>query len=246
MAERIDNTGFGNIRLIQNTEQFCYGIDAVLLATFAADLDKKTYKSSMRIADLGTNNGVVALILSYLTEADELVGVEVQRAAYEIACKNVTGNGLESRINMVNCDVLDIKNKLEGGSFDTVVSNPPYSARGTSRVNEAEALTIARHETTAELEDFIAAAAYLLKDKGNLYIVHRPSRIADMMCACRKYKLEPRYLRFVSSHIEEKPNIMLLACKKNSGKELRLMEPLAVYNSDGSYTNEIQKLYRRI
>ena len=245
MSERKDDTGFGNITLIQDTEQFCYGVDAVLLASFAAEFGSKGSVSCKSIADLGTNNGAVALILSFLTDADSIVGVELQKAAYELACRNVEENSLKARIAMVNCDVLDIAENFEAGSFDMVVCNPPYSAKGTSKLNKDNALTAARHETTAGLDDFVAAAAYLLKDKGSLCMVYRPSRLADLMCSCRAQLIEPRLIRFVSPRIDKKPNIMLLACKKNGRRELKFSDPLAVYNAKGEYTDEIQRIYRR-
>lgn len=245
MSERRDDIGFGNITLIQDTEQFCYGVDAVLLADFAAKFVLNASSDCKNVADLGTNNGVVALILSALTDAENIVGVEVQKAAYELACRNVKENSLETRVGMVNCDVLEISEKFNAGSFDLVVCNPPYSAKGTSRLNDGDALTIARHETTAELKDFVSAAAYLLNDKGSLCMVHRPSRLADLICSCREHLIEPRQIQFVSPKIDKKPNIMLLACKKNGGRELKFSDPLAVYNAKGEYTDEIHRIYRR-
>ena len=50
--ERIDDLCRDNLKLIQNTEVFCFGMDAVLLSTFASA--RKTDK----VLDLGTGNGV--------------------------------------------------------------------------------------------------------------------------------------------------------------------------------------------
>lgn len=239
MAERIDDTGFGGIRLIQDTEQFCYGVDAVLLATFAAR------NRHHRMVDLGTNNGVIPLLLSHLTGAERICGVELRKEAWKLAVRNVKLNGLEDRVEMINSDVLDVHRHLEAGSFDAVLCNPPYAARGTAVLNGTDALTTARHEITATLEDFVAAAAKLLKDQGRFYLVHRPSRIIDIACACRKYKLEPKFLREVSPVKGGTPNILLLECRKNAGSDLRILEPLYVHEDDGSYSPEIQRLYGR-
>ena len=92
--ERIDETGFGSLRLIQKPQDFCYGIDAVLLADFASEIAKK--KSS--IIDLGTGTGIVPLILSHKTSAAKICGVEIQQDSYDRAVRNIEINNLEDRL----------------------------------------------------------------------------------------------------------------------------------------------------
>ena len=102
---------------------------------------------------------------------------------------------------------------------------------------------IARHETTATLEDFIAAAAYLLKDRGDFYLVHRPARLVDIFSFGRLSHLEPKEIRLVHPSPGKTPNIVLIHFVKNGGPELRLLEPLCVYNKEGGYTEKIKKIY---
>lgn len=239
MAERTDEIGFGGLKLIQDTEAFCYGIDAVLLAECAS---KSRHR---RIADLGTNNAVIPVILAGITTAQQITGIEKQARPAALAARNVALNGFEDRINIINTDILDISEHLERGSFDAVTCNPPYMAKGTGVINEGDMLKTARHETTADLEDFVKCAAYLLADRGAFYMIHRPSRIIDIACLCRQHRLEPKYLQFISPRKGEKPNLMLVECRKNGGRELKLREPLAVYDENGNYTDEIMKIYRR-
>lgn len=239
MAERLDEIGFGGLKLVQDTEHFCYGIDAVLLADAAAAGRHKTY------IDLGTNNGVIPVILAGLTDAADIKGVEMQERPASLAARNALMNGYEDRIEIINSDILDIAKHLPQACCDAVTCNPPYTAQGAGIINDANALTAARHETTASLDDFIKCAAYLLADRGALYMIHRPARIIDIACACRANRLEPKSLRFISPRKGEKPNLMLITCRKNAGRELKLEEPLAVYGEDGNYTDEIMKIYRR-
>lgn len=239
MAERIDEIGFSGLKLIQDTEAFCFGIDAVLLADFAA---RNRHK---KIADLGTNNGVIPIILSDITKAEKIVGIEKQDVPFSIAQRNAELNGLSGRVEMVHTDILDIAEHFPRGSFDAVVSNPPYVAKGTGIINEADMMTVARHETTADLEAFIKCASYLLADRGAFYMIHRPARVVDISWYCRKYNLEPKYMQFISPKEGAKPNLLLVECRKNAGRELKLMEPLNVYGPDGQYTEEILKRYRK-
>lgn len=240
-GERIDDIGFGNLRLIQKPEEFCYGIDAVLLATFSQ------VGKNARVIDLGTGTGIIPMILSHRTEAAEIVGVEVQKDSYERGMRNLFLNELGGRIELIHCDVKQlIKEKMViAHSFDVVVTNPPYIKGNGGLKNKEEAKTIARHETTASLSDFIGEASSLLKNRGDFYMVHRPNRLVDISVLCRQHKLEPKELRLVSPNKATPPNILLIHCIKNGRPELKILDPLYVYDENGIYTDEIRKLYER-
>jgi len=249
--ERIENTGFGNIKLIQDPEQFCYGVDAVILADFANSL----YPAFKKAADLGTGNGIIPLILSHKNSEAHITGVEIQPDAADMAMRSCRLNGLEEKINFVVADVADIADGKLGesikdlalyeGSMDMVTCNPPYFVKGGAIPSSSKAKFIARHETTAGVEDFIKTAEKLLKRKGHFFMVHRPSRLADIMYYCRKYGLEPKDMRMVVPKPGEVPNILLIHCIKGGGRELNVMKELSVYNEDGSYSDEIEHIYER-
>ncbi len=241
-GERIDEIGFGNLRLIQKPEDFCYGIDAVLLATFAE------VKKGARVIDLGTGTGIIPLILSHRTEASEIVGVEVQEAAWERGMRNLHINGLCDRIRLIQSNVKHLvqEKTVAKHSFDAVLTNPPYIKSDGGLKNREDARTIARHETMAVLSDFIAEASLLLKDRGDFYMVHRPNRLADICVLCRRHRLEPKELRLVSPNRDSAPNILLIHCVRHGRPELKFLDPLYVYKEDGSYTDEIMRLYERI
>lgn len=235
-GERLDRTGFGELSLIQKPEEFCYGVDAVLLADFVK------VKKGGQVIDLGTGTGIIPLILSHKTEASQIWAVEVQETSYERACRNIRLNALEKRVHVIHADVKQLP-KL--GMFDAVITNPPYVKNGGGLKNDNEAKRIARHETTAGLEDFIQAAAKLLKDKGDFYMVHRPDRLVDICYICRQMALEPKELRFVSPDMRTKPNILLVHCVKNGNPELKLLDPLFIYADNREYSPEILKIYER-
>ncbi len=243
---REDNIGFGGLRLLQEPEEFCYGVDAVILADFASKACPK------KAVDLGTGSGVIPLILSHKTGAEKLVGVELQKPSYERAVQSVALNGLEDRIKMVNADVTD--EDLRGKVFsaaetsegvDLVTCNPPYMPGGASIPGANAAKTIARQETTATLDDFIRAAADLLCRRGHLYMVHRPSRLADIICSMRQRGIEPKELRMVSPKPGAEPNIVLIHGIKGAGPELKVLDTLCVHKEDGGYTDEIEIIYER-
>ena len=243
MAERVDNIGFGGLQLVQDPEEFCYGVDAVILADFAA---RHAGAHPQNIIDLGTGTGIIPLILSAKTKADFIGGLEIQEDSYERALRNARLNGLEDRVKFflgdarsAHCDILG---ELRG-EVDIVTCNPPYmqGAGGIKCANIAK--SIARHETSAGLEDFFACASALLREGGEFFLVHRPSRLADICCFARQYRLEPKEMRFVSPKSSKAANIILVRCVKGGGKQLKILDPLFVYGQDGNYTKELRECY---
>ncbi len=246
--ERIENIGFGNLKLIQDSDQFCYGVDAVILADFANSI----YQGFRSAVDLGTGNGIIPMILSHKNKEAVITGIEVQECAIQLARRSSALNGLDNRVTFVKGDVCDIdycieyiNSSSEDGTVDLVTCNPPYFTKGGAIPNKNAVKFIARHETTAAIEDFVKAAARLLKKNGHFFLVHRPSRLVDILYYCRKNGLEPKTLRMVVPKPSEAPNIVLVHCTKGGGKELTVMKELSVYNENGDYSSEIQKIYER-
>lgn len=251
-GERLDKTGFGELKIIQKPEDFCYGVDAVILADFAAGRIRTTeslnVKSIGKSMDLGTGTGIIPLILSHKTAIPEIYGLEIQEPAYQRAVRNVTANKLSGRIKIIKGDVVDFMLK-EGkslmGAFDMVVTNPPYVAKGKGIENNSGAKLIARQETTGGIEDFIGTASKLLKDKGDFFMVHRPARLADIIIAMHENSIEPKEMRFVSPNARKAPNILLIHGVKGGGRELKILDPLFIYDMEGGYTPEINAIYER-
>lgn len=236
--ERIDDLEIKNLKLIQNTEGFCFGIDSVLLSDFA-----KNIKKGSKVIDLGTGTGIIATLLCAKTDLEKVVGVEIQQDVADMAKRSIKLNNLENKFEILNENIINLKNVIEAGSFDVVVTNPPYKKLNTGIVNEEEKKLISRHEIKAELKDFLETAFYLLKDKGEFYMVHRPERLVDIMQSMRNAKIEPKEIRFVCPNTEKEPNLVLIRGVKNGRPFLKILPNLYIYNNDGSYTNEVLKIY---
>ena len=233
--ERIDDLELNNLKIIQNKNWFCYGVDSVLLSDFAKEIH-----TGSNILDLGSGNGILELLLSAKVKNSKITGIEVQEEIYEMAKRSVELNKLEDRINFENNNIKEINFE---NKFDAVVTNPPYKKIGTGMKNESQNKIISRHEVLANLEDFIKIASENLKDLGTMYMVNRPERLADIFEYSRKYRLEPKELRIVYSRPSSNPKLILIKCVKYANKYLKLREPLYIYNENGEYSDEIYKIY---
>ena len=238
--ERIDDLEFKGLKIIQNEKGFCFGMDSVLLSDFA-----KNIKNNSTVLDLGTGTGIIPILLCGKTNLRKVVGIEIQQDVANMAKRSSQLNNLQDRFEVVNTNIIDLKNIYEKQSFDVIVTNPPYKKENTGITNENEAKLISRHEITANLEDFISISKDLLKDKGEFYMVHRPERLVDILSLMRKYKIEPKILKFVSPNKNKEPNLILIKGIKNANSFLRVEKNLYVYNEDGKYTNEILKIYNK-
>ena len=238
--ERIDDLEYKGLKIIQNKEGFCFGIDSILLSDFASEI-----KRNSKVIDLGTGTGIIGIMLCSKTRLKQMIGVEIQDEVYRMAKRNIELNNLQEKFKIINENIKNLENILEMGTFDAVVTNPPYKKIGTGITNENEKKLISRHEITADLEDFIKMSNKLLKDKGSLYMVHRPDRLVDIIELLRKYKLEPKKIRFVEPYIGKKANLLLIKATKNAKPFLKIEKPLYVYKENGEYTDEIFKIYNK-
>lgn len=238
--ERIDNLEYKGLKIIQNKDGFCFGIDSILLTDFAKEIKEKS-----TIIDLGTGTGIIGILLSKKINPSKIIGIEIQKEVYEMAKRSIELNNLENIFEVLNLNIKDLQDKVQMDIFDAVVTNPPYKKVGTGITNKNDKKLISRHEIEASLEDFINVASKLLKDKGSLYMVHRPDRLADIVELLRRYKLEPKQIKFVYPKADKEANLILIKATKNAKPFLKIEKPLYVYNKNGEYTDEILNIYGR-
>lgn len=239
--ERIDDLEFKNLKIIQNKKGFCFGMDAVLLSDFA-----KNIKRDATVLDLGTGTGIIPILLCGKTELKKVIGVDIQEDVANMAKKSILLNNLENKFEILNCNIKELNKIYNNQTFDVIVTNPPYKKQNSGIINENEKKLISRHEITANLEDFIKISKDLLKDKGELYMVHRPERLVDIFNLMRKYKIEPKELKMVCPNRNKEPNLILIKGVKNANPFLKIDKNLYVYNSENKYTKEILEIYNKL
>ena len=211
---RIDDLGLDGLKLIQDTDMFCFGIDAVMLANFVH------CNEGNRVVDLCTGNGIIPVLLSKKIPASEIIGVEIQKDVASLAQENVDINNLHEKIKILNEDLKDVFNILGKSKFDVVTCNPPYRQAGCGVVNDADTKAIARHEIYCSLNDVIYTSAMLLKPLGKFFMIHRPDRLCDIMCSMRANKIEPKIVQFIQPDFTTKPTHVLIEGVYGSNKHM--------------------------
>lgn len=236
--EAIDDLQCNGLKIIQNNKFFKYGIDAVLLSNFV-----KNKKKDLKIVDFGTGTGIISVLLTAKIDVNKIYSIEIQEVIAEMAKRSVKLNNLEDKIEVLNVDLKEADKYINANSIDIIVTNPPYKKDNSGLQNECEEKRISRHEIYCNIEDICKQAKKLLKDKGEIYIVHRCERLVDVICNLRKYNLEPKEIQYIQSNINVAPVLFLIKAVKNAKSFLKILKPLIVYDDDGGYTKEIKEIY---
>ena len=227
---------YENMKIIQRKDMFNFSLDTVLLAHFCT-----INKDVKIIVDFGTNNAAIPLLLSRRTDK-KIIGIEIQQEAVTLAKKNVELNHLDQQIEIIHGDINECVQKMD--KVQLVVCNPPFFKVGErSNLNDNEYLTIARHEIKIDLESIIKAAARILDNKGRLAIVHRPERMIDILNYMQKYDIEPKRIRFVYPKMNRESHVLLVEGLYKGKKGIKIEPPLYAHNEDGSYSNEVRKMF---
>ncbi|MEE1341904.1 MAG: tRNA1(Val) (adenine(37)-N6)-methyltransferase [Lachnospiraceae bacterium] len=235
--ERIDDLHINGYQIIQNNEDFCFGIDAVLLSDFVKA------KKGAKVIDLGTGTGIIPILLSAKTKAEHIYGLEIQEKSVNMARRSVQLNHLEDKIEILAGDIKEAATLMGAASFDVVVSNPPYMIASHGLNSAKESKNIARHEVLCCLEDVVSQGSKLLKEGGTFFMVHKPFRLAEIIDCMIKYHLEPKRLRMVHSYVNKEPSMVLIEGRKGSASYLHIEPPLIVYSEPGQYSDEIYQIY---
>lgn len=235
--ERIDDLQRNGYRIIQNKNCFCFGMDAVLLSSFAKA------EAGEQVLDLGTGNGVIPILMQAKNAESYFTGLEIQEVSTNLAKRSVELNDIGEFVKIVQGDIKEASAIFGGASFHVVTANPPYMNENHGIVNPDNAKAIARHEILCTLEDVVREASKCLKMRGRFYMVHRPQRLVEIFDTMTRHHLEPKRIRMVYPYEHKEANMVLIEAVKGGRTLLKVEEPLIVYNTDGSYTEKLLEMY---
>ena len=188
-GERLDDLMRSGRGIIQDEREFCFSMDAVLIAHFPR------FKKNSRVIDFGTGTGVIPLLIA--DDVKEICAVELNPRAVDIARRNVELNGLSEKIFVVEGDYRKHREIFEAESFDAAIANPPYTPITDGEANKIVGIARARHEFTATLEDVVTAARYVLKFHGAFFMIHLASRLCEIVDTLHRHQMEISPLYFL-------------------------------------------------
>lgn len=233
-GEKLEPLG-KNLSIIVSKEH-TFGTDAVLLADFALP------KSRDFICDMGTGCGIVAMLMAK-KPTGKITACDIQPKACSQLERSVELNALGERIEVVNCDIRNLKGVLPFSQYDLVTMNPPYKSVGTGIESTSQSDKIARHETMCTIDDCVQAAAKLLRFSGRFCICHRPERLCDIIVSMRQNKLEAKRIRFVCQTQGRAPWLVLVEGRRGGKSHVTVEKDLIIKNADGTITDEMREIF---
>ena len=229
---------FKDAYIYQDTDYFKFSLDSLLLANFVTiNLRDKN------ILDVATGNAPIPMLLSFRTKAN-IYGVEIQKSVFDLGFKSIIENKMDKQITIINDDAKNVINWFGDDYFDVITCNPPYFDTNNSlfeNVNSVKA--IARHEKLLNLDDIFTISKRVLKTNGRLAMVHRTERLTQILDIASKYGFMAKKIRFIYPKENTESNLILIDGKKNGNPGLKILPPLVVHNNDGSYTEEVLKMF---
>ncbi len=194
------------LSIYQNDEYFKFSLDSILLAEFVDT------RGANRLLDLCTGNAPIPLIISTKNKKIEIDAVEIQKEIYDLANKSIKESGFKS-ISVYNQDA---KYFLSDNKYDIVTCNPPYfKYSDKSMINDNIIKRYARHEILINLHDIVLTANKNLKKNGKIYLVHRTSRLLDVLREFSYNNIGVRKICFIITSKSNKSEFFLIEGQLN-------------------------------
>lgn len=237
--ERVDSFLDGKVGIIQSPDYFTLSIDALLLANFI----KLPKRPNFKYIDFCSGNGVIPLLLSYRTES-KLEGIEIQAPLVDMARRSAELNLKDQQIDFKQGDINDIQ-YVPGELYDIISCNPPYFlVDDTEATHQLTSHAVARHELTLTLDQWVGKASQIMRQKGKLFIVHRPNRLDDLFEALLAYQFSVNRLQFIYPKAGMNANGVLIEAIYRGGRHgVKVEPPIIVHQDNGDYTEELMEIY---
>lgn len=156
------------------------GTDGVLLGAWARLPENKAISSCLRVLDVGTGTGLIALMLAQRFPDAMIDGIDIDTPSIEQAKENVDNSIFSTRINIQESDFSRLS--CFSNKFDLIVSNPPFYKEETLGGNKAR--DAARHTSSLPFEKLISNAAKLMTDDGFFCVIIPFQSANDFISIC--------------------------------------------------------------
>lgn len=219
--KKLDYLPRTNIKMIHVDKSYSFGVDSIILGDFAR------MKKGRTALDIGAGSGVLSFLTNSLYQLKKVYAVEIQKSKADLLRENISLNNIDN-IELINEDLNKID--FKENSLDYIITNPPYYKITDNIGNKEEEFLISRQEKYLKLEDIFAFSNKTLKDKGKLFMIHKPERMVEIFN--KSGNLKPKRVRFVESRVYEKPQFILVEFVKNARDGLKIEDPLVIYEGN--------------
>ena len=269
---KLENLEINGYHIYQDKDSFNFGIDAVLLANFALreggggaritrPYNEGSQASPLQVCDFCAGALPIPLIMyakrkMFLGDNVKFTALEIDKDQVELCKKSIEYNktnvedakNIDCDTEVINDDIKNIFNDKEKyksmyETFDMITCNPPYTKKGSGVINLNDKKLVARHEIFITFEEICKAASLLLKSNKKFYIVHHSERLTELSEILKANSLEVKKIQFIYPKIDKPSKLCLIEAVKNGKAGVKILEPIIVFENDGTYTKNIDKIY---
>jgi len=212
-----------DLEVYQDGDHFKFGIDAFCLARFC----NRYVKKADTYMDMCSGTGIVGLLINRTIENNKSIYIEKNPYYCSINKLNLIHNNMAGQV--YNLDIKNLRENFEDASVDYISINPPYMQYKTGLATRSLDKDQAKIEDSEDfLTQVFSSAFYLLRDRGQLFMVHRVERLVDIFIEARKNKMEPKTIQYIRNVGSKKASIVLVRFVKNGRKFLENLDDLII------------------
>lgn len=219
-----------NIKMLHVDKSYTFGVDSIILLDFAK------MKKNKNLIDIGSGSGILSLGANEYYNLKKVYAIEIQKEKANLLKENLNINNIYN-VEIVNKDLNNVD--LGSNLIDYIITNPPYYKITDNIRNKNEEFLISRQEKYLKLENIFDFANKTLKDRGKLFMIHKPERMLEIFN--KSGNLKPKRIRFVQSTYNKKPQFILIEFVKNANDGIKIEDPLIIYENS-TYTEEMKRI----
>ena len=174
----------------------------------------------------------------------KIEGIDIQPQLIAAASASRARNGIPAEQLCFDVCDMRVKDRARLRRYNLITCNPPFFKVGHGAANPDRETDLARHEHTLTLDDLFTFAAYSLRERGRLALIHRAARLDEVLATARAHKCKPTRLQPVYARTGEPAKLFLLECCYLGNQDLTVLEPLYIYDDAGYYRPNIQSWYK--
>ena len=222
----------GRVKLIQPAHGFRSSLDPVLLAGFI----QAPYGHFL---DIGCGTGALSFLLLARDPAATGLGVEIQPRLARLATQAAEANQFGGRFSIAAADVRAAQ-VVPPASFDLVATNPPFRPLGTGVLPPHSERSLAHHEVTLTLAEWLDVAQAALRPEGRLCAIYPADRLDEVRAALSARGLNLFRLRMVESQAGVLAKRFCFEARRTTLPTQ--VEPPLVVHEQGTYTPEVRRM----
>ena len=227
------------VKILQPVGGYRASSDAVLLSAMVSRV-----KKGAKILDVGSGTGAISLCLAQRLQNlnVNIAGLELQPELAELANMSAAANGFD----FVHFYQADIRQKftidnVAHGSFDIVVSNPPYSEKDMPSPNASKAA--AHNHSDFDLAQWLEFCLKMLKSYGRIFLVHRAEALPQI-CSILHNKTGAITVLPLYSKSGQKAKRVIISAQKDAKSPGLILPPFITHDNGGKYTPQAEKILR--